>query len=89
MKANRAANWPLAKDDGDTIWMGAIDGSGLAVSFIQSLYWEYGSGVVLPKTGILWQNRGMAFLARPQGAEPVATWTPAFPHAQHAAGGLR
>ncbi|MCZ8269066.1 MAG: gamma-glutamyltransferase family protein [Beijerinckiaceae bacterium] len=66
VKANRAASWPFAKDDGDTIWMGAIDNSGLAVSFIQSLYWEYGSGVVLPNTGILWQNRGMAFSLDPK-----------------------
>ncbi|MGI9507245.1 MAG: gamma-glutamyltransferase, partial [Geminicoccaceae bacterium] len=29
--------------------------------FIQSLYWEFGSGVVLPETGIVWQNRGTSF----------------------------
>jgi gamma-glutamyltranspeptidase len=58
----RAAAYPLAKPaEGDTIWMGAIDGSGLAVSYIQSLFWEFGSGCVLPATGILWQNRGFAF----------------------------
>jgi oxamate amidohydrolase len=71
VKPNRAAGWPFAKDDGDTIWMGAIDGSGLAVTFIQSLYWEYGSGLVLPKTGILWQNRGMAFSLDPQALNPL------------------
>ena len=57
----RAAPWPLPPEKGDTIWMGAIDGSGLAVSFIQSLYWEYGSGCVLPATGVTMQNRGIAF----------------------------
>jgi gamma-glutamyltranspeptidase/glutathione hydrolase len=58
----RAAPFPLPKPaEGDTIWMGAIDGSGLAVSYIQSLFWEFGSGCVLPATGILWQNRGTAF----------------------------
>ena len=51
---------------GDTIWMGAIDEKGLAVSFIQSIFWEFGSGVVLPRTGILWQNRGIELLARPR-----------------------
>ncbi len=56
----RAAPWPLPKvEDGDTIWCGAIDGNGMAVSLIQSLFWEYGSGVVLPKTGVLMQNRGL------------------------------
>src|SRR5215813_13434376 len=40
-----------ARRDGDTIWMGAADASGLVVSYIQSLYWEFGSGCVLPATG--------------------------------------
>ncbi|WP_375462681.1 gamma-glutamyltransferase family protein [uncultured Methylobacterium sp.] len=58
----RAASLPLrAPDAGDTVWMGAIDDDGLAVSYIQSIYWEYGSGCVLPATGIHWQNRGTAF----------------------------
>jgi gamma-glutamyltranspeptidase/glutathione hydrolase len=41
--------------------MGAADASGLAVSYIQSLYWEFGSGCVLPRTGVLMQNRGSSF----------------------------
>src|SRR6185312_3829764 len=40
----RAAAWGAGKGPADTIWMGAIDGEGRAVSFIQSLYHEYGSG---------------------------------------------
>ncbi|CAN1536788.1 Ggt Gamma-glutamyltransferase [Rhabdaerophilaceae bacterium] len=71
IRMDRAAEWPFVSADGDTIWMGAIDGSGLAVSFIQSLFWEYGSGVVLPGTGILWQNRGMAFSLDPQSLNPL------------------
>lgn len=58
----RASTWPPQKDgEGDTIWMGCIDGEGRAVSFIQSVYWQHGSGVVLPETGVLWQNRGTSF----------------------------
>ncbi|MDE2361933.1 MAG: gamma-glutamyltransferase [Hyphomicrobiales bacterium] len=57
----RAAPWPLPPGDGDTIWMGAIDGDGLAVSYIQSIFWDYGSGCVLPQTGVLLQNRGVSF----------------------------
>jgi gamma-glutamyltranspeptidase/glutathione hydrolase len=68
---DRAAEWPFAAAEGDTIWMGAIDASGLAVSFIQSLYWEYGSGLVLPATGILWQNRGIAFSLDPGALNPL------------------
>lgn len=57
----KAAPWPDAATSGDTVWLGAIDKQGNAVSFIQSVYWEFGSGVVLPDTGITWQNRGTSF----------------------------
>jgi gamma-glutamyltranspeptidase len=46
--------------------MGVMDNSGLAVSFIQSLYHEFGSGVVLPDSGIVWQNRGASFSLDPR-----------------------
>jgi len=48
-------------EPGDTVWLGAIDAEGRAVSFIQSIYWEFGSGLVLPGSGVLWQNRGTSF----------------------------
>jgi len=57
----RALPWPRPAPPSDTVWLGAIDGAGHAVSFIQSTYWEFGSGVVLPETGIVWQNRGVGF----------------------------
>jgi gamma-glutamyltranspeptidase/glutathione hydrolase len=57
----RALPWPQSGPPGGTIWMGAADRDGRAVSFIQSLYWEFGSGVVLDDTGIVWQNRGSSF----------------------------
>ncbi len=70
-------------EEGDTIWMGAIDKDGLAVSMIQSVFWDYGSGVVLPKTGVLMQNRGMAFSLDPAshralkpGLKPFHTLSP-------------
>jgi oxamate amidohydrolase len=69
--AKRAAAFPLAPAEGDTIWMGAIDGDGLAVSYIQSLYWEWGSGCVLPRTGIHWQNRGASFSLDPRALNPL------------------
>jgi gamma-glutamyltranspeptidase len=67
----RAATWPLKSGDGDTIWMGAIDASGLAVSYIQSLYWEYGSGCMLEKTGVHWQNRGVSFSLDNNAVNPL------------------
>ena len=57
----KAAPWPSPPRKGDTVWMGAADASGLVVSYIQSLYWELGCGVVLPRTGVLMQNRGASF----------------------------
>ncbi|MDH3579347.1 MAG: gamma-glutamyltransferase family protein [Hyphomicrobiales bacterium] len=57
----RALPWPHAAQPGDTVWLGAIDADGNAVSFIQSIYWEFGSGLILPESGVLWQNRGTSF----------------------------
>lgn len=57
----RAAPWPEVPRPGDTIWMGAADRDGTVVSYIQSVYWEFGSGVVLPDSGVQWQNRGASF----------------------------
>jgi gamma-glutamyltranspeptidase len=52
--------------------MGAADASGLVVSYIQSLYWEFGSGCVLPRTGVLMQNRGASFSLDPQALNVLA-----------------
>ena len=46
---------------GGTIWLGAVDDAGCAVSLIQSNYMTFGSGVVDPSTGIVYQNRGAFF----------------------------
>jgi gamma-glutamyltranspeptidase/glutathione hydrolase len=87
MKIDRrkAAPWPLSPNGGDTIWMGAADTSGLAVSYIQSIYWEFGSGCVLPRTGLLMQNRGSTFSLQPgalnvlsPGRLPFHTLNPAL-----------
>jgi gamma-glutamyltranspeptidase/glutathione hydrolase len=75
----RARPWPEAKPDaGDTIWMGAIDSEGRAVSFIQSTYWEFGSGLVLPRTGVNWQNRGASFSLDPASPNALMPWKKPF-----------
>jgi oxamate amidohydrolase len=73
MKIDRrkAARWPLSSGGGDTIWMGAADASGLVVSYIQSIYWEFGSGCVLPATGVLMQNRGASFSLQSGALNPL------------------
>ena len=53
--------WPDANIGVDTVWLGSTDSYGNSVSFIQSIYWEFGSGLILPKTGITLQNRGISF----------------------------
>ena len=61
----RAAAWPQPSSPGDTIWMGAADRQGRVVSYIQSIYWEFGSGIVLDESGVNWQNRGAGFSLQP------------------------
>ena len=82
---NRAAPWSAGKGPADTVWMGAVDRAGRAVSMIQSLYHEFGSGVVLERTGINWQNRGCSFALDPSalnglrpGRKPFHTLNPAL-----------
>jgi oxamate amidohydrolase len=61
----QALPWPDPAQKGDTVWLGAVDKEGRAVSFIQSIYWEFGSGTVLENSGIMWQNRGTSFSLDP------------------------
>ena len=61
----RALAWPHEPKPGDTIWMGAADRDGTVVSFIQSVYWEFGSGLTCPDTGVFFQNRGAGFSLTP------------------------
>ncbi|HWU02496.1 MAG TPA: gamma-glutamyltransferase [Novosphingobium sp.] len=81
----RALPWPQPAQWGDTCWFGAADSRGQVVSAIQSTYFEFGSGLVLPGTGITWQNRGSSFrlaadgwnALRP-GRKPFHTLNPAL-----------
>jgi len=50
---------------GGTVYLTAADASGMMVSFIQSNYMGFGSGVVVPGTGISLQNRGGTFVLQP------------------------
>jgi oxamate amidohydrolase len=81
----RALAWPQPSQQGDTVWFGAADRDGMVVSVIQSTYFEFGSGLVLPRTGITWQNRGASFRlaetgwnALKPGRKPFHTLNPAL-----------
>ena len=82
----RARDWgPGHPPQGGTIYLTAADASGMMVSFIQSNYMGFGSGVVVPGYGLSLQNRGHGFTLDPEsdnlvgpGKRPFHTIIPAF-----------
>ncbi len=56
---------PGTPPSGGTVYLAAADGEGNMVSFIQSNYMGFGSGLVVPGTGIALQNRGHDFSLDP------------------------
>lgn len=81
----QAAPWPITSQPGDTVWFGVVDRWGNAVSCIQSIYHEFGSGMLLPSTGIIWHNRALGFSLDPAhvnclapGKKPFHTLNPAM-----------
>ena len=57
-KAQRSA---AREPTGGTVYLCAVDGDRMAVSFIQSIFGHFGSGVVAPGTGIVLNNRAAGF----------------------------
>jgi gamma-glutamyltranspeptidase/glutathione hydrolase len=71
--------------DGGTVYLTAADDEGMMVSFIQSNYKGFGSGIVIPECGISFHNRGAGFTleeGHPNRAEggkrPYHTIIPGF-----------
>lgn len=80
-----AAARPGSPHSGGTVYLTAADRSGMMVSFIQSNFKGFGSGVVVPGTGIALHNRGWGFNLRPghpnevgPGRRPFHTIIPGF-----------
>ncbi len=70
---------------GGTVYLTAADANGMMVSFIQSNYMGFGSGVVVPGTGVSLQNRAHTFSLQPghpnqvgPGKRPFQTIIPGF-----------
>src|SRR5262245_24766099 len=73
------------RDAGDTVYLTAADANGNFISLIQSLFGEFGSGVVAGDTGIVLHNRGSGFTLTPGSPDeigphkrPLHTLIPAF-----------
>ncbi|MCO5399148.1 gamma-glutamyltransferase family protein [Ralstonia soli] len=62
---HRALPWPHTYQHGDTVYLAAVDREGRCASVLQTLYFDWGSGVIAGDTGILWHNRGAAFSTDP------------------------
>jgi gamma-glutamyltranspeptidase len=60
-RASAAKGAVGSKAAGDTIALVTADANGWAVSLIQSLFWDFGAGIMEPSTGIVAQNRGACF----------------------------
>lgn len=78
-----AMSWPHRLASADTVFFAARDAEGCSASVLQSIYFDWGSGVVAGDTGILWQNRAAAFSPEPDspnairpGARPFYTLNP-------------
>ena len=61
--ARRRGDTPpwVTEPRGSTVYLSVVDEDRMAVSFIQSVYMGWGSGIVAPGTGIALQNRGACF----------------------------
>jgi gamma-glutamyltranspeptidase/glutathione hydrolase len=71
--------------DHGTVYLTAADEKGMMISFIQSNYMGFGSGIVIPDTGISLQNRGCGFVLKKGhpncvggGKRPFHTIIPGF-----------
>jgi gamma-glutamyltranspeptidase / glutathione hydrolase len=72
----RAMNTALG---GDTAYLCAVDDDGMAVSFIQSLFADFGAGLAAPGTGVVLHNRGAGFAVGGKvepGKRPLHTLVP-------------
>lgn len=68
---NLALGWPVESAPGDTVFLAAVDAEGRMACTLQSLYAEFGSGVVSPSTGAILHNRASAFALKAGSRGPL------------------
>lgn len=61
VSVKEALPWPHQFAEADTVFLAVVDGRGRSVCGLQSTYFDWGSGVPVGDTGILWHNRGAGF----------------------------
>lgn len=61
----QSARATITPGTSDTVYVAAVDADGMACSLIQSIYMSFGSGIVIPGTGVLLHNRGANFRLDP------------------------
>lgn len=65
IQMQKALAWPNIFKTADTVFIGATDAEGNSVAMLQTVYFDWGSGVMVGDTGLLWHNRGAAFNVQP------------------------
>jgi gamma-glutamyltranspeptidase/glutathione hydrolase len=72
LKANEGSSNANRDGTGDTVFMGVVDKDGNAVSMIQSLFAAFGSGRMVPGTGVTLHNRGSLYVLDSTHANVIA-----------------
>ncbi|WP_342620592.1 gamma-glutamyltransferase family protein [Rhodoferax sp. GW822-FHT02A01] len=72
IRMGAALPWPQTFQTGDTVYVGATDMAGNSVSMLATIYFDWGSGMVVGDTGLIWHNRGASFSLDPTHPNALA-----------------